>query len=183
MITQFEELVDQFIPTDTSWRGWVKMAFHQPLLPVLPVARELFSKTKLIPSRGTPQADPSPKVLSIKTLPPDDEDKLPLVRATSIAKGWQKGTKEKPAAVMMLPLTDEPESFDTESDLQTHPRRKRLRSLFNRTSTRTDTIGAIVSCAWSILMYMLTDLCSLHGRVLHDLLLLLDSDIKNMCKI
>lgn len=45
---QFEELVNQFIPSDMGWRGWVKVAFHQPLIPVLPVARELFSKTKLI---------------------------------------------------------------------------------------------------------------------------------------
>jgi len=42
----FEELVGQFIPSDPSWRGWVKMALHQPLLPVLPVAREIISKTK-----------------------------------------------------------------------------------------------------------------------------------------
>jgi len=42
----FEELVGQFVPSDPSWRGWVKMALHQPLLPVLPVAREIISKTK-----------------------------------------------------------------------------------------------------------------------------------------
>lgn len=34
------------------------MAFHQPLVPVLPVARELFSKTKLIASKNTSQNDP-----------------------------------------------------------------------------------------------------------------------------
>jgi len=34
-----------------NWRGWVKMAFNQPLLPVLPVARELIWKTKLMSSR------------------------------------------------------------------------------------------------------------------------------------
>ncbi|KAG8218593.1 hypothetical protein J3R82DRAFT_4234 [Butyriboletus roseoflavus] len=51
----FEELVDQFLPSDLTWRGWVRMAFHQPLVPVLPVARELFSKTKLIPSKNTSQ--------------------------------------------------------------------------------------------------------------------------------
>ncbi|KAI0081718.1 hypothetical protein K474DRAFT_1133165 [Panus rudis PR-1116 ss-1] len=42
----FEELVDQFIPSGRNWKGWVKMAFNQPLVPVLPVARELISKTK-----------------------------------------------------------------------------------------------------------------------------------------
>lgn len=36
------------------------MAFHQPLVPVLPVARELFSKTKLFPSRNALQNDSRP---------------------------------------------------------------------------------------------------------------------------
>ncbi|KZT20386.1 hypothetical protein NEOLEDRAFT_1122781 [Neolentinus lepideus HHB14362 ss-1] len=48
----FEDLVDQFIPSDPSWKGWVKMALQQPLVPVLPVARELFSKTQWIASKG-----------------------------------------------------------------------------------------------------------------------------------
>ncbi|EJD01130.1 uncharacterized protein FOMMEDRAFT_125792 [Fomitiporia mediterranea MF3/22] len=48
----FEELAEQFIPSDTSWRGWMRMALHQPLVPVLPVARELFSKTKWIAAKG-----------------------------------------------------------------------------------------------------------------------------------
>ncbi|KAF9226562.1 hypothetical protein BS17DRAFT_728145 [Gyrodon lividus] len=56
----FEELVDQFIPSDLTWKGWVRMAFHQPLVPVLPVARELFSKTKLIASKSAIQVDPRP---------------------------------------------------------------------------------------------------------------------------
>ncbi|KIP10738.1 hypothetical protein PHLGIDRAFT_22173 [Phlebiopsis gigantea 11061_1 CR5-6] len=47
----FEELVDQFIPSGKNWKGWVKIAFQQPLIPVLPVAREIISKTKLV-SRG-----------------------------------------------------------------------------------------------------------------------------------
>jgi hypothetical protein len=49
---QMEELVEQFIPSDPSWKGWVKMALHQPLIPVLPVARELFTKTKWIARKG-----------------------------------------------------------------------------------------------------------------------------------
>ncbi|OBZ70295.1 hypothetical protein A0H81_09960 [Grifola frondosa] len=48
----FEELVDQFIPSGRNWRGWVKVAFQQPLVPVLPVARELITKTKWIASKG-----------------------------------------------------------------------------------------------------------------------------------
>lgn len=45
-VVQLEEMIDQFIPSDPTWKGWVKMAFQQPLIPVIPVARELFSKTK-----------------------------------------------------------------------------------------------------------------------------------------
>ncbi|PFH52812.1 hypothetical protein AMATHDRAFT_139321 [Amanita thiersii Skay4041] len=51
----FEELVNHFIPSNKSWRGWVKMALHQPLVPVFPVARELLLKTKLIASKGGSQ--------------------------------------------------------------------------------------------------------------------------------
>ncbi|KAI0939194.1 hypothetical protein AcV5_000680 [Taiwanofungus camphoratus] len=47
----FEELADQFIPSDRNWRGWLKMAFQQPLVPVLPVARELITKTKWMSSK------------------------------------------------------------------------------------------------------------------------------------
>ncbi|KAI5124944.1 hypothetical protein M0805_007371 [Coniferiporia weirii] len=48
----FEELAEQFIPSDTSWRGWMRVALHQPLVPVFPVARELLSKTKWIAAKG-----------------------------------------------------------------------------------------------------------------------------------
>ncbi len=51
-VEQFEELANQFIPSDPTWRGWMKIALHQPLVPVLPVAKELFSKTKWIASKG-----------------------------------------------------------------------------------------------------------------------------------
>jgi len=50
--TSFEELADQFIPSDPSWKGWVRIALHQPLVPVLPVAKELFSKTKWFGGKG-----------------------------------------------------------------------------------------------------------------------------------
>jgi hypothetical protein len=53
---QFEELVEQFIPSDPTWKGWVKMALHQPFFEVIPVARELISKTKRIASKGVQQS-------------------------------------------------------------------------------------------------------------------------------
>jgi hypothetical protein len=67
-VPQFEELVDQFIPSDLTWKGWVKIALHQPLVPVFPVARELFSKTKLTASKSGSQIDPRPlPKLKLKT--------------------------------------------------------------------------------------------------------------------
>jgi len=51
---KFEELVDQFIPSNMTWRGWLKMALQQPLVPVFPVARELLMKTKFSRSGSHP---------------------------------------------------------------------------------------------------------------------------------
>lgn len=70
--TQFEELVDQFIPSGRNWRGWVKVAFQQPLVPVLPVARELISKTKWIASKKDtiherPSRPNTPKLLKSRS--------------------------------------------------------------------------------------------------------------------
>ena len=45
-LLQFEELVGKFIPSDPTWKDWVKIAPTQKVIPVLPVAKELFSKTK-----------------------------------------------------------------------------------------------------------------------------------------
>jgi len=40
-----------------NWRGWMKMVFHQPLVPVFPMAKEILSKTKLLGSsrHGDPE--------------------------------------------------------------------------------------------------------------------------------
>lgn len=50
--------MEQFIPSGRNWKGWVKIAFQQPLVPVLPVAREIISKTKWV-SRGHHHNDAS----------------------------------------------------------------------------------------------------------------------------
>ncbi|KAI0347243.1 hypothetical protein BDW22DRAFT_1322640 [Trametopsis cervina] len=64
----FEELVEQFIPSGRNWKGWVKIAFQQPLVPVLPVARELISKTKWMHMKGnhldSPKRSGTPKTPS-----------------------------------------------------------------------------------------------------------------------
>jgi hypothetical protein len=161
---QFEELVNQFIPSDMSWRGWVKMAFHQPLLPVLPVARELISKTKWIASstKTAPQIDakgPPPRLPRAKVLSVDDNSKLdtvhkPRPKSKSPHRGWRKGVRRKAEPplphITTLPLTDEPESFEVEEEERPtrSASRKRMMSLFTRrpSSSKGDSMG--VSNIW-----------------------------------
>ncbi|KAG6919728.1 hypothetical protein DXG01_001562 [Tephrocybe rancida] len=89
-----------------SWRGWVKMAFQQPLLPVIPVARELISKTKWITSSSKTVAQfnvkgPPQKLGGARALSVDDDTKLvraqsmKVARAKSPNRGWQKGSSRK----------------------------------------------------------------------------------------
>ena len=134
-----------------SWRGWVKMAFHQPLLPVLPVARELLSKTKWIASSSKvpPQIDfkgPPPRLPRAKVLSVDDDTKLDFVqskteraRSKSPHRGWGIGSRRKveattPPNFTNLPLADEPDSLS--ADESERPKsRKRLKRLFTRGPT------------------------------------------------
>jgi len=44
--SSFEELVSQFIPSDPSWRGWIKVAWQQPVFSVGGVVKELITKTQ-----------------------------------------------------------------------------------------------------------------------------------------
>jgi hypothetical protein len=134
-----------------SWRGWIKMAFHQPLLPVFPVARELLSKTKWIASSSKVplQIDgkgPPPKLPRAKVLSVDDDAKLDSIRlntgrarSKSPHRGWLKGPRQKseesPPRFTTLPLTEEPEPLA--ADPRPHGRR-RLKSLFARGSSKSD---------------------------------------------
>lgn len=109
----FEELVDQFIPSDLTWKGWVRMAFQQPLIPVLPVARELFSKTKLIASKGATRADSrlSPSINTAnrsKYTAKDDtvRGKRPRRSSSSTRPG---GSEASTISMTGLPLSEEGE--------------------------------------------------------------------------
>jgi hypothetical protein len=124
--TQFEELVNQFIPSDTSWRGWARMVFHQPLIPVLPVARELISKTKWIGSKGsrmdahghsdssksaqakTNEAKLSTILLSKRSPSPYREPRRVLHRKADSSSSFASS-----------PMTSEPEPMDSE-DCDSH---------------------------------------------------------------
>ncbi|GLB33910.1 putative RNA pol II promoter Fmp27 protein [Lyophyllum shimeji] len=152
----FEELVNQFIPSDTSWRGWVKMAFHQPLLPVLPVARELISKTKWIPSssKTATQIDirgPPPKLPRVRRLSIEDDANLSRAqsrhsktRSKSAGPRWRQTSHRKlEPNITSLPLTDEPESITTEVELPNRSGgRKRMMSFFSRSSSKGNSTGS-----------------------------------------
>ncbi|KAJ7094663.1 golgi-body localization protein domain-containing protein [Mycena belliarum] len=131
----FEELVDQFIPSDMSWKGWLKMAFHQPLVPVLPVARELISKTKWIANNKSAGQD-------INALAPP----LKMPRAKAIALGEDEGVREsdrsrsprwrKPRRRMETPppavLPGAVFTFEPEGEGSRPPSRNKMFHLFDR---------------------------------------------------
>ncbi|KAJ7498810.1 golgi-body localization protein domain-containing protein [Mycena latifolia] len=130
----FEELVDQFIPSDMSWKGWLKMAFHQPLVPVLPVARELISKTKWIANKSTGHDIDAlvspPKVSRARAITQGaEEDGAESDRSHS--PRWRKSRKRidmpPPVIVPGAAFTNEP---DTEGSRP--PSRNRMFSIFDR---------------------------------------------------
>ncbi|KAG9218974.1 hypothetical protein CCMSSC00406_0001384 [Pleurotus cornucopiae] len=131
----FEELVDQFIPSDMSWRGWVKMALHQPLVPVLPVARELISKTKWINAKSQ---NASPSSSRPETSKRRSRSKK---RSPSPHRRWQMLSKKRPetppTSYQLTPLTDEPESMNMAVERASRPEtRPKVFNLFSRKSSR-----------------------------------------------
>jgi len=145
----FEELVDQFIPSGRNWRGWVRMAFQQPLVPVLPVARELISKTKWIAPRHHSTHDErsgSPSLLSFHGRN-TGMSSMPSSRSTIAASSSTLGTTETkrgrsffnlhktPAPIVAEDLTAEPEPLPEASTESVSGRRKgrpRVLSVFRR---------------------------------------------------
>lgn len=147
---QFEELVNEFIPSDMSWRGWIKMAFHQPLVPVLPVARELLAKTRWTASKTT-QAHDSPLMLLHPQIFSIDDDRRLTRMQTDVGKraegsksGWRNAlrTNKDPPSFTSLPLTAEPEPIESEprqsgtSNVDNPLGRKRVKSLFSNKNLR-----------------------------------------------
>jgi hypothetical protein len=110
-----EELVEQFIPSDPSWKGWVKMALHQPLIPVLPVARELFTKTKWIARKGGQHLEfnesSAPELEATRRVPTRTSQSTKRSKSSSrptTANGMKHSTSEPP-----LPRTTSPQPIDT----------------------------------------------------------------------
>ena len=119
------------------------MALNQPLVPVLPVARELLSKTKWTASKA-PHDHPL-RLLHPTILATDDDSRLNWIHGGTLKtiEGSSKHAHRNPfkakketTVFTETPLTAEPESIDVEpqgSDF--HPTsRKRVKSLFGRSS-------------------------------------------------
>lgn len=144
----FEELVSQFIPSNMSWTGWLKMAFHQPLVPVFPVARELIAKTKFIPSSS--KHAPSDDTPTLGPAPTRPSNRLKAISARQVStptlltkeSRWKKASGRKLPETTTTPFTpyftDEPESLDDDGT-PTQPTRlasrNRMMSLFSRSSS------------------------------------------------
>ncbi|KAL0572042.1 Protein SABRE [Marasmius crinis-equi] len=152
----FEEFVNQFIPSDMSWKSWVKMAFHQPLVPVLPVARELLAKTKWIASKsGTSLPGPehaakpttkllkAPRKSSNSHMSDDDDTPTASYSASKTDQHtrWKKASRRTREPVQMTDaaFTTEPGPINADDDLDDSAsppqNRRRVLSLFGRRTT------------------------------------------------
>ena len=122
---QFEELVEQFIPSDPTWKGWVKMALHQPFFEVIPVARELISKTKRIASKGVQQ---STHTITPRRMKPTKTLEQPPPKS--------KGSSDR-SHILVGPYADEPETMDPSQIAGTNENGSPpQRSSFDRDQTR-----------------------------------------------
>ncbi|EKM59200.1 uncharacterized protein PHACADRAFT_169675 [Phanerochaete carnosa HHB-10118-sp] len=139
----FEELVDQFIPSGRNWKGWVKIAFNQPLVPVLPVAREIISKTKWVSKghnhqtntpRGSGAASPQTRQQS---LIPGIPKRLRTISTMTIKGKQTPYEKDKNLSVSALGLMTEPESMipdevSSASELENRKPKRQLLKVFKR---------------------------------------------------
>jgi hypothetical protein len=114
------------------------MVFHQPLIPVLPVARELISKTKWIGSKGSSHTEVHGHLgsaLHAKAV----EDDATSRDSPSPHRPWRKTLHRatvSSASLISSPLTSEPES--TESKTPKKSSRSRVFRLFAHNSLSSD---------------------------------------------
>lgn len=133
-----------------TWKGWVKVAFHQPLIPVLPVARELIRKTKWVASKGGSPLDVQERLDSARTLrvkATEGGSNVPQLlwsrgRNFSPHRTLRKKSRPKPEAQSVIPssLMSEPgSSADSEGSNSQRVSTQRgnkgkVKSLFSRSS-------------------------------------------------
>ena len=129
------------------------MAFHQPLLPVLPVARELISKTKWIPgsSKAITPFDVTglpPKINRARVLSGDDDSRS---KSKSPSRGRRIASSrnlEPTPPITSVPFSDEPESFvqsssvaEAEKPGRSNTGRKRMLSFFSKHGATKESSG------------------------------------------
>ena len=119
------------------------MALNQPLVPVLPVARELLSKTKWTASKA-PHDHPL-RLLNPTILATDDDSRINWIHGGTLktVEGSSKHAHRNPfktkkdfSVFTETPLTAEPELIDVEpQNPDSHSTgRRRVKSLFGRSS-------------------------------------------------
>ncbi|KAG6831126.1 hypothetical protein H0H92_012551 [Tricholoma furcatifolium] len=130
-----------------------------PLLPVFPVARELLSKTRWIPSSTKTVTEfdvhgPPPKLPRARALSEDDDKKLVRAQSTKQAKvkspGGRRGSlriqEPPPPHITSLPFTDEPESLALDAlpvpEIEKPAGRKRVLSIFTRKASKASSAGS-----------------------------------------
>lgn len=120
------------------------MAFNQPLVPVLPVARELLAKTKWKSSKSNNAHDSPLRLLHPRAFALDDDRRLNTLLVEGPKQNDTAKTQRQTALksntgqtpFTALPLTSEPEPMDSgDAEITERPTRQRVKSLFGR-STR-----------------------------------------------
>lgn len=126
------------------------MAFQQPLVPVLPVAREILKKTKFIPtSKNHSEILYSPFRQKTLVLPSTSDDGSSTIDGRSEfsrdtasptpQRGWRKASKrphDVPSKLFDGPYTSEPVSTDSVDTVPVRPTRYRVMSLLSRKSDK-----------------------------------------------
>lgn len=117
----------------------MKIALHQQLVPVFPVARELLSKTKLTASKSGTQLDPRPlRKLKLKPKPKTDADSeaSPIRSRRSSSSGNTLNTLSPSFVGMTLAdestTLHESDASSTVADINRPSGRVRLLSVFSR---------------------------------------------------
>lgn len=104
------------------------MAFNQPLLPVLPVARELISKTKWMSSRTAHASqDNALQFLHPRFLTIDGQRSNPALVDLQSSIGRHGGSP----LISSLPLTEEPDKMESEAT-EEQTTGERVKKLFRR---------------------------------------------------
>ncbi|KIJ56610.1 hypothetical protein M422DRAFT_218123 [Sphaerobolus stellatus SS14] len=128
--SSLEELISQFIPSDPSLRGWVKVAWQQPIFSVGGVVKELITKTQW--GRLGKDADPEDRPTKLRSKPGPGSTVHGSIPAASTSK----------INITEPSLTDKQDFPKTASDnrdgLERQERipRQRVRSLFERPKNR-----------------------------------------------